>query len=236
MQKIDTLGQALIDYYNNEIKGDVIVNCSVAEPEIFPVEYFFREHKDLTKLEKKAIKLCKGKTLDIGAGTGCHTLILKDLGFDVNALDISQEMIDLMKKRNINAIKSDIFEYNSDKYDTLLMLMNGLGMVKTISGLNKFLKYVKKNLLNKEGQIILNSTDLKYAFLEEDGSFCINLNEKYYGEIVYQIEYNNEKGSKFKWLYIDFDTLSYYANINGFEAKKILEEDEYSYLAVLKAV
>jgi len=88
-------------------------------------------------------------------------------------------------------------------------------------------------LLNPGGQIILDSSDLMYLYEEEDGSYAINLNEEYYGEVMYQIEYNNIKGEPFQWLYIDFDNLSLYADQVGFSCEKIFENNHYNYLARL---
>jgi len=187
----------------------------------------------MPELEKKALHLCSGKILDIGAGSGSHSLYLQENGEDVTALDIKQGFVDVMKKRGVkNVICSDIFDYKGQGFDTLLMLMNGIGFTKNFEGLTVFLKSAKK-LLNPGGQIILDSSDLMYLYEEEDGSYAINLNEEYYGEVMYQIEYNNIKGEPFQWLYIDFDNLSLYADQVGFSCEKIFENNHYNYLARL---
>jgi len=197
------------------------------------ISYFFRTHDEMPELEKKALHLCSGKILDIGAGSGSHSLYLQENGEDVTALDIKQGFVDVMKKRGVkNVICSDIFDYKGQGFDTLLMLMNGIGFTKNFEGLTVFLKSAKK-LLNPGGQIILDSSDLMYLYEEEDGSYAINLNEEYYGEVMYQIEYNNIKGEPFQWLYIDFDNLSLYADQVGFSCEKIFENNHYNYLARL---
>lgn len=139
----------------------------------------------------------------------------------------------LMKERSLKkVIHQDIFKYQSDKFDTLLMLMNGIGLVGDLNGLSTFLKHSKK-IINKGGQIILDSCDLMYLYKEVDGSVKINLNEAYYGEVEYQFEYKGINGEPFKWLFVDFSTLSEYASQYGFYCELVLEDENHQYLARL---
>lgn len=80
----------------------------------------------------------------------------------------------------------------------------------------------------------MDSSDLRYIFENEDGSMDIDLNAAYYGEVDYQMKYRNIAGPKFDWLYIDFETLSYYASEYGFTVTKILEGSHYDYLACIE--
>ena len=229
----DPFEKAFYDYLNGSHTAKVVVNINKGEADGIPISYFFRTYDEMPELEKKALGLCSGKILDIGAGSGSHSLYLQYKGKDVTALDIKQGFVDVMKKRGLKkVIHSDIFDYKEQKFDTLLMLMNGIGFTKNFDGLTTFLEMAKK-LLKPGGQIILDSSDLLYLYEEEDGSYAINLNEEYYGEVVYQIEYMGVKGKPFEWLYVDFDNLSLYAEQTGFSCKKIFEDSHYNYLARL---
>lgn len=90
-----------------------------------------------------------------------------------------------------------------------------------------------KQLLAPGGSILLDSSDLRFLFEEEDGSFLIDLNDGYYGEVDFQMQYKQMKGETFDWLYIDFHTLSLYAANNGFRAELVQEGGYYDYLAQL---
>ena len=92
-----------------------------------------------------------------------------------------------------------------------------------------------KQLLNEGGAIFMDSSDIHYVFEDEDGSMLIDLNGDYYGELVYSMKYRNIIGPEFKWLYVDFDTLAYYASQNGFKAELITQGEHYDYLARLTA-
>jgi len=224
---------AFYDYLNGDDSAEVLVHCNKGDDEIIPISYFFRGFEDMPELEQKALGLCSGKILDIGAGSGIHSLYLKSKGMDITSLDILPGFVEVMKKRGLeNVIQSDIFDFQEGKYDTLLMLMNGIGFTKTFDGLSKFLNQAN-NLLKSGGQLLLDSSDLLYLYEDEDGSYSINLNDSYYGEVEYIIEYKGVKGNPFDWLYIDFDNLSMIAEQAGFRCEKIFEDDHFNYLARL---
>ena len=71
------------------------------------------------------------------------------------------------------------------KYDTLLLLMNGTGIAGKLERLPSLLNRLKE-LLADGGQILVDSSDLRYIYENEDGSMDINLNAPYYGEVDYQ--------------------------------------------------
>lgn len=228
----DPFEQAFFEFLEGDKKSTLIVHNNKGDDEIMPVSYFFRSFNEMPELEKLALEHCSGKILDIGAGSGCHTLYLQGNDLDVTALDIRQGFIEIMKKQGIRkTILSDILKYNKEKFDTLLMLMNGIGFTKDFTGLQSFLSSAK-DLLNPGGQILLDSSDLLYLY-EEDGSFVINLKEAYYGEVEYQVEYKGKKGEPFKWLFIDFSNLAFYAEEAGFRSELLYEDENFNYLARL---
>jgi hypothetical protein len=90
-----------------------------------------------------------------------------------------------------------------------------------------------KQLLADDGSILIDSSALRYLYEEEDGSLMIDLADDYYGLLDYQMEYNGILGEPFDWLYVDFDTLAFHAENNGFSAELIQEGGHYDYLARL---
>ena len=228
----DPMGQAILDYVNNRTGSKLEVLSSLFDPDEIPIPYLFRTYKEMPILEQKALEVASGKILDIGAGSGCHTLALLEKAKEVTALDISKHAVEAMRKQGIESvIEGDFFTYSTaQKYDTLLMLMNGIGIVGKLENLPKFFLKVKE-LLHPNGKVIMDSSDLCYLYEEEDGSFLIDLNDTYYGEIDYQMKYKNNLGKSFDWLYIDFETLSYYADLHNLKAKLIYQGEHYDYLA-----
>ncbi len=227
----DVIGKALLDYFNNDYTKDITVKSSISEDDLIPVPYLFRAEKELPELEKKALSLCKGKVLDVGAAAGCHTTILQKKGFEVTAIDISDGAVEVMRKRGLNAETINFFEV-TEQFDTLLFLMNGVGISGTLQNLDSFLNKAKA-LLNKGGQILLDSSDISYMFEEEDGSKWIDLNASYFGEVTYQMQYKNLITDKFDWLFVDFQTLKTIAAAEGITAALMFEGENNDYLARL---
>lgn len=230
----DPFGQAIQDYFNKGKAPDIQVNSNYTENEIVPVSYLFRDEKQMPEIEKRAFKKCKGKILDVGAAAGCHSIILQKKGFNVTALEKSELSADVMNKSGIiKVINADIFEYTEKQFNTILLLMNGAGIGGTVAGLNKLLLHLK-TLLLPGGQILIDSSDIKYLFEEEDGSLWVDLaNEKYYGEMEYDVTYK-KLNEKFSWLYIDFDKLTKVANEAGLQCNLVAKGPHYDYLAQLK--
>lgn len=228
------MGQAIYDYFEKGVAGKLRVFSPDFEEDEIPVETLFRELDEMPKIEQKALELARGKILDVGAGSGCHSLELQKMGKTVKAIDISELSVEVMKESGVeNAVVEDFFKIKDEKYDTVLMLMNGAGIVGTIDRLPEFFEHLK-NILAPGGQVLLDSSDIRYIFEDEDGSFEINLNDGYYGELEYQMQYKRVKGEPFPWLYIDFATLQYYAEEAGFEASLVEQGEHYDYLAKLQ--
>ena len=165
---------------------------------------------------------------------GCHSIVLQEKGFEVTALEQSELAAEVIKKRGIrDVVCDDIFNFSNNKYDTILLLMNGAGIGETIEGLKKLLVHLK-TLLNENGQILIDSSDIKYLFEEEDGSLWIDLaNPKYYGEMEYVVTYK-KLVAKFKWLFVDFDTLTKIVKSLNLKCTLIEKGEHFEYLAQIK--
>jgi SAM-dependent methyltransferase len=232
---MDVFGEALKDQFIQPPAETLWVHNSYDEPEEMPVDIYFRGQDDMPELELKALDLCKGKVLDVGAGVGSHALILQKRGFDVTGMDISAAAVTIMKHRGLkHAIEGNILTYKipagDQKYDTLLFMMNGIGLTGSIPGLKAFLTEVK-TLINETGQLVFDSSDLSYLYLE------IPFPEKgYFGEVSFRYEYKSVKGNWFKWVYVDQKTLTDLAKEAGWLAEIIFEDDSDQYLARLTRV
>jgi SAM-dependent methyltransferase len=227
----DVLGLALKDYLISHQESHIIVHSPDFEDDIIPVSYYFRSEDRWPEIEKTAMEYCHGHVLDAGAGAGSHALYLQEKGFDVTALDISGGACDIMKKRGLQSVvRGDIFSFESNSFDTILMLMNGIGLVQSIRGLRRFLKRIPK-IVKPGGQVVFDSTNLVYLLQQDDGSVLLNINDVYYGEIEFQLEYAGYISEAFNWLYIDFDTLDWLAEEAGLSTDLIMEGENMSYLA-----
>lgn len=233
----DPMGAAIADYYKNGRAGKLRVFSSQFDEDEIPVSQLFRTYDEMPALEQEALQLAGGTILDCGAGSGCHALALQEMGKEVQAIDISPLSVEVMQQRGVKqAYCVNLFDENYlQKFDTILMLMNGSGIIGKLENMRAFFSKMKQHL-NPGGCIYMDSSDLRYLFEDEDGSFLMDLAADYYGEIDYRMQYKQVKGDVFDWLYVDFQTLAYYATENGFKAELVKEGEHYDYLACLKLV
>jgi SAM-dependent methyltransferase len=230
----DPIGQAIKEYFERGKAPQIQVDSNYTEGETIAPSYFFRNEKELPKIEKVALKNCKGRILDIGAAAGCHSLILQKKGYSVTALEKSEVSVEVMRKQGIvKVVHADIFDYNEEQFNTILLLMNGTGIGGTIEGLKKLLAHLK-SLLLEGGQILIDSSDIKYLFEEEDGSQWVDIaNNNYYGEMQYKVSFRKDE-AEFNWLFIDFNTLQLIASELGFNCTLLEKGAHHEYLAQLK--
>lgn len=229
----DPFGSAIKEYYERGKAPQIQVDSNYTEGETISPSYFFRNEQQLPALEKTALKNCRGRILDIGAAAGCHSLILQKKGYNVTALEKSEIAADIMSQQGIvKVVNSDIFEYTEKQYNTLLLLMNGAGIGGTIEGLKKLLIHLKSLLLDN-GQILIDSSDIKYLFEEEDGSQWVDLaNNNYYGEMHYKVSFRKSV-AEFNWLFVDYNTLQLIATEAGYTCSMLEQGPHHDYLAKL---
>ena len=99
----DPMGQAIYEYHKTGKAEDVIVHSSMFDDDIIPVETLFRNFDQMPDLEKAALEMASGDILDIGAGSGCHSLALKSMGKEPVAIDISPLSVAVMAEKGIDA-------------------------------------------------------------------------------------------------------------------------------------
>lgn len=232
LQFDDPVGQAVYDYHFNSVDQPIVVHSDDFDDDTIDTSYLFRTYKQMPALEKKALNLCNGTILDVGACAGAHSVYLQDKGFEVTSIETSELCCEVLKSRNLrNVIHQDVFKFSNQKYDTILLLMNGTGIAGTLSGLEVLLHHLK-TLLNPGGQILIDSSDLIFLFEQEDGSAMIDISaEKYYGELTFQTEYKNWISQPFPWLYVDPDNLKNSVEKNQLKLDKIFKGQHYDYLA-----
>lgn len=223
----DVYGEALAEYFEKEeLTTPLYLHSTYGDIEEMPVEVFFRDAEEFPELEFIALSLCDGKVLDVGAGVGAHALYLKEKKFDVTALELSQTACNIMQQRGVqNIIQNDFFALQDEKYDTLLFLMNGIGLAQTLDGFRKLLTH-SKALLTDKGQLLFDSSDISYLYDE----YRIQRPTYYFGEIGYQYEFKGVKGEPFKWLYLDQETLIKIAHEEGWVVQILFEDENDQYL------
>lgn len=231
----DLFGKAILDFQTHNSPEDLLTETNISEEDEMSVAYLFRSFSEMPLLEQKALLLAKGKVLDIGCGAGSHSLYLQnEKKLNVTAIDISKNAIEACQLRGLENTKVEtILEFETDeKFDTILLLMNGTGIFGKLKNVSNYLQKLK-SLLAENGQILIDSSDIIYMFDEdEDGGKWIS-GDAYYGELEFTIFYKGQKEAPFPWLYMDYNTLQNATVANGFQCEMVLEGEHFDYLAKL---
>ena len=228
-------GKALIDYYNGDRTAEIILRRDDGFETALLISMFFRSEAEFFPGEMEAINLCRGTVLDIGAGSGIHSLVLQSRGLKVTAIDIDPNAVEIMIDRGINDVRCvDVMQFENGAYDTLLMLGHGIGMTENIQGFNLFLDHAV-NLIGNKGQLLINSVDVR----QTDDSVHLKYHQanknkgRHIGEVLMQIEYKGERGPFFGWLHIDPQTLEKRSAMKNWETEILCQEMNGEYLARL---
>ena len=126
----DPVGAAIRDYCSTGKAGRLRVFSSQFDEDGIPVAGLFRTYPEMPALEQKALQLAGGLILDVGAGSGCHTLALKEMGKDALPADISPLAVEVMRARGLDARLVNLFDPRlAGQFDTVHMMMNGSGVI-----------------------------------------------------------------------------------------------------------
>ena len=213
--------EALMDYVEGDTQHALLLHNSYGDPEEMSVEVFFREAEDLTALETLALQSCRGNILDLGAGAGALSHILQAQNQSVTALENDPGCVQLMRAWGVNTvIEQDLWSFQG-QFDTVLVMMNGLGLAGKLKEVPRFLKKCL-SLLSPGGQLLFDSSDISYLYAGEAEEKAFN----YYGEVRYRYEYKDTVGEWFDWVYVDQETLLGLCEEMGLTFE-VLYTDEY---------
>lgn len=220
------------DYHNGNYTEDLITSTNISGEDELPLPYLFRSYSKMPKLEQKALQLATGNVLDVGCGSGSHSLHLQSKGSKVKAIDISEGAVEVSKLRGVKHVALKNILDETETFDTILLLMNGTGIFQELSQVSIYLKHLK-SLLNTNGQILIDSSDIKYMYEDDDGGLWIDTNANYYGELDYFLSYKGEDETPMKWLYLDLERLQLACETVGLHCEKIMDGEHFDYLARL---
>ena len=228
----DPMGRAIADYHRDGKASRLRVFSPMFDEDEIPVDILFRRFDDMPAVEQEALRAASGSILDVGAGAGCHALALQAMEKRVTAIDISPLAVETMRERGVKDVLEQDFFTLDGQFDTILMLMNGIGIVGSLSRMDAFFLQVDR-LLAPGGQLLCDSSDICYVFEDEDGFIDLTGIEGYYGELTYRMQYRDVKGEPFPWLFIDPETLRGQAAAHAFHCDIIARGSHYDYLARL---
>jgi SAM-dependent methyltransferase len=231
-------GLALLDYWGGREDAVLTFRRDDGDARVIRVEAFFRAGAAYA-IDQKALEICHGSVLDVGAGTGLHSLVLQGEGVEVCAIDVLPEACEIMRRRGVEDVHCADFRDFSDsrRFDTILILGRGLVMVETLEGLGRFLEDIHRHLLPK-GQVLLSSLDVRCGASPTDLVYQDRLRKsgRYFGESRMRFEYEDRIGPMFPCLYVDPETLAAHASQRGWSCEIVCREEDGNFLGRLTSL
>jgi SAM-dependent methyltransferase len=219
---------AMQAFHRGQHDARIVVYDDYERDEV-PVSYFFRRPSEFPPLEWTALDLCRGRVLDVGAGSGCHSLVLQERGVDVTAIEVLPSLVQILEERGVKQVKAASWmDVDAGSFDTVLMMMNGLGLVETLPGLRVFFAEARR-LLRPGGQVIADTTDVRVK-MDPAAARSGTLKRpdgRYLGELHFQLEFEGRKGPPFSQLWVDPETLERSAIESSWGCEVVLAPDEY---------
>lgn len=223
---LNPFGQALLAYWRGDKSAALIHESRSGQKKSLPVSVFFRTYSKFFPTEK-AFGYCQGRILVVGAGTGIHALELEKQSYEVTAIDICPQAVQIMRERGTKDVRQqDFLQFYGETYDTIFMPGQNIGICETLKGINGLLRRCKI-LLRPGGQLLVNSVD-------ESGSFDAPNHQGYPGELEFRLCHEGNFGPWMRWLHVDFNTLKSHALECGWSIEKLIGTEEGAFLARLE--
>jgi len=225
----DPLERALAAFQGGDRTASLMVHHDLGGPDPLPASHFFRGAAEMPALELRALELCRGRVLDLGAGVGGHALELQRRGLEVVAADVLPAAVRIMEARGVLRpirLNWETAELQPE-WDTIILLMNGPGIAGTLEGLERFLGVVAHGLA-PGGQVLLDSTvlpEMEQARERDERGVPVDGDGRYPGELHYQLEFEGVRGEPFPHLFVDPDTLADVARQTGLGLIEVVDRD-----------
>ncbi len=227
LQSWAPLDAAFAAYRAGRSDAVVIMRTDVAEEERVPVHVFFRKVSEMGVVEQAALAGARGRVLDLGAGAGAHALPLVRSGLEVVAAEILSTARTALREGGVADVRSGGIETlePGERFDTVLVLMNGLGLPGSLAGLDGFLSGLRTHLA-RGGQVLADSTDPTEWVGPGDS--------RYAGDVHMQLEFDGVAGPPFPFLFVDPVRLAAAARRVRMTAEIIASEPDGRYLARIR--
>lgn len=199
---------------------------------------YFSDYTSWSKRERQAIKLAKGRVLDIGCGAGRFSLHLQQKGFGVMAVDNSSGAVKVCKLRGVkDARLMSIAEFGKFKpasFDTVIMMGNNFGLFGGFKKARRLLKQMH-TITSAEGQIIAEAVDpyqtsepLHLAYQRRNRA-----QGRMSGQLRIRIRHQNVVGAWFDYLLVSQPEMKEILEGTGWQIRKILSDKGPGYTAII---
>jgi len=235
----DAFGRMIYDYYRGDRSGAEIIerDDGYFDASGGPAVYF-REYKDWSAHERKAMQLVRGRVLDVGCGAGRNALYLQDRGLDVVGIDVSPLAVKIARKRGVREARRLSVTKVGPRlgvFGTILMMGNNLGLFGSRERARWLLRRFKR-LTTDDARIIAESVHV-YRTADPDHRAYHRFNRergRMGGQIRIRVRYKRYVTPWFDYLFVSQSELRDILDGTGWHAQRFLESGGPTYIAVME--
>src|SRR5262249_51128985 len=123
---------------------------------------YFSDYAAWSKRERQAIRMARGRVLDIGCGAGRFALYLQRKGLEVTAIDNSPGAVKVSKLRGVKKVMvrsiAEVGRFKPGSFETVIMMGNNFGLFGGRRKAKRLLKAFYR-ITSDRGRIIAEATD-----------------------------------------------------------------------------
>ena len=200
---------------------------------------YFSRYRDWPRVERKAIKLAKGRVLDVGCGAGRVSLFLQERGFDVTGIDNSPAAIEVCRRRGLKKALNRPFEevgkFEPNSFDTLVMFGNNFGLFGGYQKAKTLLKRLHR-ITSKDAVILAESRDpydtkdpAHLAYHERNRE-----RGRMGGQVRIRVRFRNYTGNWFDYLLASREEMNDIVRGTGWKVGRFIEPRGWLYVGVIE--
>ena len=239
MKSMDLFADALWDYFING-RASLATEREDGVLRREDVSWYFTPYREFLPIEKKALKLARGRVLDVGCGAGRHSLYLQQRGLRVTALDISLSIAELALVRGVRDVRigdaCQPLPFREGEFETVILFGNNLGVAGTPARLVRMLREFHR-ITSRRGRIIATTIMPSTTKPIHRHYSQRNLERgRAIGQVRMRLVRGNHKGGWMEWLLLAPTDLMQLAAKAGWEIAHVFphENFEQGYSVVLE--
>jgi len=204
------------------------------------IDSYFTPPSKWPRMEREAIKLVRGRTLDLGCGPGRHAIFLQKKGFDVVGVDASPTQVALARIRGLaNVYQASVrrLPRGLGTFHSVLMLGNNLGLAGDLPRFRRFLRELRG--ITRNGGRLIGHSRIPGTWSEDHLPY-VKWNVRRgrpAGLLTLRVRYKGRVGDWFDLLLIPPDELAKAAHETGWDLVRVIWEGGYQpgdYVGVLE--
>jgi SAM-dependent methyltransferase len=200
---------------------------------------YFSDYSRWSKRERQAVRLVKGRVLDVGAGAGRFALHLQKQRHEVTAIDNSPGAVKVAKARGVKKVLlrpiDRIGKFPPASFDTVIMMGNNFGLLGGFKKAKRIFRAFAR-ITAASGQIIAETMD-PYKTKEPSHQSYQRLNRsrgRMSGQLRIRVRHGKTIGPWFDYLLVSRKELDDILSGSAWQVDRIISDKGPGYTMVLK--